>query len=417
MRQRLFILDDDEALRDDLGELLTFAGHTVSGAGDPRALTPEVLAQTDVLLLDLSLPERDGAAVIRQFPLAMPAPEVILLSGQSEDVIQAVADAARLRGTRILGTLKKPFNPEVLLRLIDRAGASPPLLHASEPHVCSLGLVRAMEQALAQGILPITFQPKVAAQTLAFAGAELLLGNTIPQIGVVPVPEMITVATRTRGLLARLTRYTFVAGLEGLKAWRARGYGGPVNINLPRDILLEPDAGTTFAALARSAGVEPAAVVCELTEDAIYDSSSEALIALAQMRLAGFGLSLDDVGQRQSGLLQLARLPVTELKIDIDLLHQSRTSAKARSIFASLVELGHRLAMKVVSEGVETEEDLAFARAQGVDLLQGFLIARKMPLDALLTWLPGPTGAAPTHEAMGGALLAPLPSTGAQSLR
>lgn len=400
MTRKIFILDDDDALREDLAELLTFEGHQVSGAGDAEGLTPEVLSQIDLLLLDLSLPGRDGASVIREIPHGSPAPQVILLSGHSEDVIQAVADAAALRGTQILGTLKKPFDPDELLRLVNSSCPHEPATGQAHPVVCRTNLALALDRALAECRLTVTFQPKVATDTLAFAGAEVLLANTLPKLGVIPVPEMIDAARHTPGLLARLTRYTFIAGLEGLRAWRALGAEGPVNINMPQDLLLDADAAGTYAELARRMGVEPAGVVCELTEDAIYDSSSETLIALAQLRLAGFGLALDDVGQRQSGLLQLARLPVTELKIDIDLLHHARTSAKARSIFSSLVELGRRLSMKVVAEGVETEEDLAFARAEGVTQVQGFLIARKMPLADLLGWIK-------THAPGRAAALAP----------
>ncbi|WP_234052014.1 MULTISPECIES: EAL domain-containing protein [unclassified Xanthobacter] len=387
MKKRVLILDDDEAFREDLGELLDMAGHDVEAIGSVASLTPERLGRCDVLLLDLSLPGLDGTEALRRLSRFPRQPGIVLISGSCEDIICAVADAARLRGTPILGTFKKPFAPEDLLRLInavpDQAGRSPRrALEASQADIAE-----ALSCAITRGDLPVMFQPKVDARTLAFHGAELLLGDHLPGIGHLPVLEVVAAAASVPGLMKRLSHYTLDAGARGCARWRALGCEGPVSVNLPMDVLLAADAARELAAVVRAAGLAPAQVICELTEDALYDSSSECLMALAQLRLACFGLALDDVGQRQSGLLQLARLPVTELKIDMDLLHRARSSAKAGEIFASLVGLGRRLGMSVVAEGVETMEDLARVRANKVDLIQGYLVARKMPIDDLMAWL------------------------------
>ncbi len=128
----------------------------------------------------------------------------------------------------------------------------------------------------------------------------------------------------------------------------------------------------------------PRQIILELTEDAIYFTSPQALAAIAQLRLAGFGVALDDVAQRQSGLLQLSNLPVTEIKIDLELLRQARQWDKARWIFTSIADLGHRLGLTVVAEGVESLDDLALARRASVDYIQGYLVSRKRPLSELL---------------------------------
>jgi EAL domain-containing protein (putative c-di-GMP-specific phosphodiesterase class I) len=108
---------------------------------------------------------------------------------------------------------------------------------------------------------------------------------------------------------------------------------------------------------------------------------------LARLRMAGFGLALDDVGRRQSGLLQLSALPVTEIKIDLQIVRDARTWTKARNIFASIAELGRKLGIKVVAEGVEFPEDLNLARTFPIDYVQGYLISPKCPLPELLRML------------------------------
>lgn len=137
-------------------------------------------------------------------------------------------------------------------------------------------------------------------------------------------------------------------------------------------------------------------MIFELTEDSIYDSSTDALAVLARLRLAGFGLSLDDVGRRQSGLLQVANLPITEVKIDLEILAQARRWAKSRSIFGSIAELGRRLGLSVVAEGVKTRDDLALVRSLPVDYVQGFLVSRKRLLPDLLAML----AACPPHGSL-----------------
>ncbi|MFG1403726.1 EAL domain-containing protein [Xanthobacter sediminis] len=387
MKKRIFILDDDDAFREDLGELLVMWGHDVDGRGAVDASCLERIGCYDLLLLDLSLPGLDGTEVIRALSHLPVRPQVVLVSGSAEDVLSAVADASRLQGMPILGTLKKPFDPADLLHLVD---ATPCLAQTPAGGVAQVDratVARALDAALARGDLPVMFQPKVDACDLSFRGAELLLGNDLPGVGWVPVPAMIEAAADWPELMARLVEHTVRAGLAACRLWQGLGYSGAVSINMPHDVLLSTDAPKRLAQQVREAGIESSSVICELTEDALYDNSSDSLMTLAQLRLAGLGLALDDVGQRQSGLLQLARLPVTELKIDMDLLHGARTSSKAGSILVSLTELGHRLGMKVVAEGVETSEDLAIVRAAGVDMVQGYLIARKMPVGDLVAWL------------------------------
>lgn len=387
MNKRILILDDDDAFREDLAELLVNEGYDVADYGDARTLPINRICASDILLLDLSMPGCDGAQVLKRVADCRGTTSVILISGSDEDVIRAVADAARLRSVDLRGTLSKPFDPQELLRMVAMVEAPLPCDHAAAPRIPRDKLATALAGALDARTLAVTFQPKMNARTLRFAGAEVLLGNMLPGVGLVPPPAVITAASQCDHLLSRLTFEIFRSAVRGQRVWTAAGHAGPVSVNVPLDVLLEPDTAIKFSELARAVGCESRDVICELTEDALYDSSSDSLIALAQMRLAGFGLALDDVGQRQSGLLQLARLPVTELKIDMELLRQARTSQKARSIFTSLVELGHRLSMKVVAEGVETLEDLQFARADNVDFVQGYLLSPKRVLEDLIDFL------------------------------
>lgn len=384
---RIFVLDDDTDFREDLAEALSLAGHRVTAAGDATTLTPALMAAADVVILDLSMPGLDGTDVLRNMSRDHLAAGVILVSGRPADVIRAAADAARMGALNVLGTFKKPFDPLALLALLAARPTSSSATAATTATAAETELAAALQAALDAGQVPVTFQPKADVNSLAFDGAEVLLGDVWPGAGKVPPPQMVAAAAHVPDLLTRLTHYMVRAAAEGQAAWAARGFSGAVSVNVPLEAVLDPGCPAKLVALARAAGAAPEDIILELTEDALYDSSCDALMAIAQARLAGFGIALDDVGQRQSGLLQLARLPITELKIDRELLTQARSSDKARNIFALLVELGHRLELKVVAEGVETTTDLSFVKTEHVDLLQGYLISRKLPLAELLALL------------------------------
>lgn len=382
-RRAFFILDDDPDFCEDLSEALAAEGHAVETAGDARLVTGDTLAAIDVLLLDLALPTIDGIGMLSLLAHMPYAPRLILISGSGEELLRTAASIGRSHGLQVLGTLRKPFAPEDVLRLADRPVLpAPPVPH---PPACpSNRLLPALAEAVRNGTLPVLYQPLVTADHLHFSGAEALLGNTLPGFGPVMPQALIAAAAGQPRLLVELSLHVLREAVNACARWHRIGYSGQISINLPLDVLREAEAVRTISRIVAEGALTPGQVIFELTEDALYDSSPEALAAVVRLRLAGFGLALDDMGQRQSGLLQLANLPVTEIKIDLELLRQARQWDKARSIFASIVDLGHRLGIKVVAEGVESLEDLALARRYGVDYIQGHLVSRKRPLPELL---------------------------------
>ncbi|GGF47594.1 transcriptional regulator [Azorhizobium oxalatiphilum] len=384
----VLVLDDEQELRDDVGRFVADAGFTVETAGEATSLSDADLVSFDIVLLDIAMPDADGLAVIERLStlaLRGPAPGILLISGRGEDMLQTVAAVARRAHVDVVGVLQKPFEPDDLLALLQ--GWRPPAARGAAKQWSVEQIRPQLAQAVATRTLGVAFQPKAGSGHLGFSGAEALLAGHLPVIGPVS-PELIVEAASTDlDLLMALSLEVVRLAAEGCRSWSEEGWRGPVSINLPFDVLGVPDVIDHLEATLRDAGLAPSQVIFELMEDAIYDSSAASLSVLARLRLAGFGLSLDDVGRRQSGLLQLANLPITEVKIDLQLLAQARLWAKSRSIFASIAELGQRLGLSVVAEGVETPEDLLFIRKLPVDYVQGYLVSRKLPLPDLLSML------------------------------
>ena len=134
-------------------------------------------------------------------------------------------------------------------------------------------------------------------------------------------------------------------------------------------------------------GLRPADITFEVTETGVTKDIAIALDVLTRLRLKGFGLSIDDFGIGYSSFEQLGRIPFTEMKLDRSFVQRSIHDAAARAILESSLAMAGKLMLRTVAEGVETEGELQLMRELGFDEVQGYLIARPMPRDALLHWL------------------------------
>lgn len=377
------ILDDDCAFSEDLAEAIAFAGSRVRTAEDPRTVSDARLDAVDILLLDLALPTVDGIAMLARLRHLRHPPRIIFISGSGEELLRTAAVIARNHGLPVLGTLTKPFGVEDVLALAER-----PAPVAAGPADCAAcpaeRMLPALKDAIRAKSLPILYQPLVTTSHLLFVGSEALLGNDLPGFGPASPSQMVAAARTDPAVLADLTFLVLAKAADACARWSAFQDAAQVSINLPLEVLQEAGVVETISRIVRRSGLGAEQMIFELTEDALYHTSPQALAAIAQLRLAGHGIALDDVAQRQSGLLQLSHLPVTEIKIDLELLRQAREWDKARSIFTSIAELGHRLGLIVVAEGVESLDDLALARRASVDYIQGYLVSRKRPLPELL---------------------------------
>jgi EAL domain-containing protein (putative c-di-GMP-specific phosphodiesterase class I)/ActR/RegA family two-component response regulator len=393
--RNIAVLDDDAELREEICDVLIAAGHHATGLADASGLGN---ANLDVLVLDLAMPGVDGVDVLGRLAKIAASPAIVLISGHGEPVLRAASRSAEAAGLSVLGVLSKPLDADRLVTLVSREPAS-----ARQGLGADIAtIVPALERALAEDALPVHFQPKVHVDTLEFAGAEALLAGFLPGGIKAPPPLLVAAARDLPDGTIRLTHAVLRQAVRAVAAWTRAGFSGPVSVNLPIECLLATDAVPQLLEIVRGAGIDASQVTFELLEDSLYDSSADAMALLTKLRLAGFGLALDDLGQRQSGLMQLANLPVTEIKIDIEIVRQARSWEKARSIFASIAMLGKSLGIHVTAEGVETAADLTFVRSHPVDYFQGYLFSGKRSLDDLLEWIAGRGASLPTGAAVDG---------------
>jgi diguanylate cyclase (GGDEF)-like protein len=244
-----------------------------------------------------------------------------------------------------------------------------------------LALAPDLRRAIGAGELVLHYQPKLDLRTAELAGVEALVRWDRPGHGLVPPDAFIGVAEQT-GLIRPLTSWVLRAALAEQARWAGGGLRVPVAVNLSAHAL-HPGVVDEVAGLLAQASGE---LELEVTESAAMHDPEGSLAVLEGLRGLGAGLSVDDFGTGHSSLAYVARLPVVALKIDRTFVAGLDGESANRSIVATTVELGHRLGLEVVAEGVEDDETLGILRGLGCDLAQGYGIARPMPGGAVPGW-------------------------------
>jgi EAL domain-containing protein (putative c-di-GMP-specific phosphodiesterase class I) len=175
---------------------------------------------------------------------------------------------------------------------------------------------------------------------------------------------------------------------QQLVHWRQLGLA-PVSIavNLTARHFRERGFAQQLQELLSSYGLAPQLLELELTESALLEVGAGTGDTLLALQKLGVGLAIDDFGTGYSSLSYLKRLPITVLKIDQSFVCDLATDQEDRILAATIVTLGHSLGLKVVAEGVETEEQRGILLEQGCDFAQGYFFAPPMPAQAFTEWL------------------------------
>jgi EAL domain-containing protein (putative c-di-GMP-specific phosphodiesterase class I) len=141
-----------------------------------------------------------------------------------------------------------------------------------------------------------------------------------------------------------------------------------------------------YEALVRAAGADPRSITLELTETALMTEAAKALDVLTRLRLKGFGLAIDDFGTGYSSLQQLHSVPFTELKIDQGFVRGSPDHPRRQTIVLGSIDLGRRLKLQTVAEGVETRAEWDLLKGLGCDVAQGYYLSRPLLPEDFIDW-------------------------------
>jgi EAL domain-containing protein (putative c-di-GMP-specific phosphodiesterase class I) len=198
--------------------------------------------------------------------------------------------------------------------------------------------------------------------------------------------EFIPVAEDT-GLILGIGEWVLRTACAQLSRWRTQGYGKlTLAVNLSTRQLRQKDFAQTLARIVSEAGIHAHLLELEITESVLAQGEAAALL-LGEISASGVKFSIDDFGTGYSSLSYLKRFPIDTLKIDRSFVHGIPDSAENVAITTAIIAMAHSLGLRVVAEGVETADQIAFLRTQGCDALQGYFLSRPLLPEAFTALL------------------------------
>nr|WP_315203656.1 EAL domain-containing protein [uncultured Albidiferax sp.] len=302
-----------------------------------------------------------------------------------------VLQGSQLRIAGKIGVVLYPLDgedAETLLRnaesALKRAKGSAEQLMFYAPEMdtrvaAALDLESRLRTALDLEQFVLHYQPKVDLDTGKVTSAEALIRWNDPKNGLVAPGHFIPVLEET-GLIYEVGLWALRKALEDHQRWRAAGLE-PVRIAVNVSAL-QLRHRNFVAALEQVIGSDPHAaqgLELEITESLIMDDVQRSSASLLAIRAMGLTIAIDDFGTGYSSLGQLSRLPVDTLKIDRTFVVDMVTGPRGLSLVSTIINLAHAFKLKVVAEGVETEEQSRLLRLMGCDEMQGFLFSRPVP--------------------------------------
>ncbi|KPW46027.1 Sensory box protein/response regulator [Pseudomonas syringae pv. antirrhini] len=253
-----------------------------------------------------------------------------------------------------------------------------------------LDLEAALRDAVEKQAFEIVYQPKLSLVTGRICGLEALLRWPRPgQQGV--SPAVFVPVLESLGLIGEVGNWVVDRVCAQIAHWQRTGLGlFQVAVNVSGQQISNSSLVADIRQALTNHRVAPQWLEVELTESSLMENTSHTIATLETLKANGVSISIDDFGTGYSSLAYLRRFPIDKLKIDIAFIREVTSNPQDAAIARAIIELAHSLGLKVIAEGVETPEQLAFLRDNQCDQIQGYLISKPLPLAELETFLSTP---------------------------
>ena len=333
--------------------------------------------------------------------------------------IEQVEDAAKI-AQKILETLKIPFiiaerelfvttsigisvypndgaDPETLLRNADTAmyrakdsGRDNYQLYAPAMNARALerlALENLLRKALSQKELVLFYQPVVDVTSKSVVGVEALIRWNHPELGLLSPAHFISTAEMS-GLIVPIGNWVTRTACRQIKIWQKRiDRDLTVAVNLSARQFQQPNIVEEIARALEETDLDPESLELEITESNAMQNAENTIYTLRELKALGVRIAMDDFGTGYSSLNYLKRFPIDILKLDQSFVREVTNDATDAAIVSAVISMAHSLDLKVIAEGVETEEQLAFLQKQRCDRIQGYLFSAPLAADDLENYL------------------------------
>ena len=383
---RVLVVDDKAFVRTMTGRVLQSAGvDNIAYAANGREALEYIQRanpRVGLVFCDLMMPDMDGVEVVRHVAEFDHKPAFVFISGANAALLSTAADMARARGLLVLGAIEKPVSIEAVRGMLAKLDGVRPT--RATPQTLALSAAD-LRHGLDANQIALHYQPKINLHTNVIEGFECLARWQHPEHGLVPPGQFVALAEES-GLIKPLTDRVLSLALRQCADWNEAGLSTKLSINISAYLLVDLSMPDRIAKEAAEQGVDPSQIVLEITETGVFRDAADTLDILARLHMKGFALSIDDFGTGYSSMEQLRRIPFAELKIDRAFVNGAGQNHKAKAILQSSAALGHNLGLSVVAEGAETQEDWDLLAGLGVDVVQGYFVAKPMAVENVPEW-------------------------------
>lgn len=236
-----------------------------------------------------------------------------------------------------------------------------------------------LSKAIERQELELFYQPQVGMRSNTIVGAEALIRWNHPEDGLLTPWAFIEIAEET-GLIHEISKWVIAQGCRQLKQWQDEGHDLTLALNIsPRDFRFD-NFFEEVESNVKSSGVRPERLELELTENGLMETSGNVMELLHRLKQLGISLAVDDFGTGHSSIAYLKHFPVDKLKIDRSFIKDIDLDPADKMITETIIDMAKNFNLKVVAEGVETQQQLELLRDIHCDIVQGFYFSKPVPL-------------------------------------
>ena len=247
------------------------------------------------------------------------------------------------------------------------------LLYLTDPEI--------LREEISRNQFVVYLQPKISSADRMAVGAEALIRYQ-SRDGSLVLPGNFLPLLEESQTVSQIDFFVFEFICSKIKEWSREGKKGfPVSVNFSRYSLIQPHFIERLLSICEKYEISPRYLEIEITETVRSIDNIDIGVLIENLREAGFIVTIDDFGTEYANLALLSAVEFDVLKLDKSMVDDVVNNTKARAIVGSIVELGRKMGIQIVAEGIETEEQLAVLRACGVELAQGFLFSKPISVN------------------------------------
>ncbi len=343
----------------------------------------------DEFVIILAAPQDDASTIIpvlEKIRAAVTQP--IVLEGQAVQISCSIGVALYPRDGD--GAEALLLNADAAMYRAKQLGNNNYQFYAPEMNAsveAKLMLLEGLRSALEDGQFRVLYQPKVDIRTGLIIGAEALIRWEHPEHGMISPMRFIPLAEET-GMIVSIGTWVLETACKQSMAWQAAGLAPiSMSVNVSARQFEENQLIERVALAIQESGIDPQHLELEVTESLIMRDLQQSIDKMRQLNAMGIALSIDDFGTGYSSLSALKSFPLSRLKIDKSFVSDLASNPDDQAIALAVISLAHKLDLKVIAEGVETEEQLKFLRANDCDEMQGYLFSKPVSADEVRTML------------------------------